>query len=301
MKITSPITDTSEAQLDTQLDARKIVDGYRNELGYDASGYYSGLQQLEIYKCQQTGYRFFYPSRLAGDESLYRHLEKYDWYYSRWKWENDFVLGMLATNDRLLDVGCGNGFFIKGLAERGFHAEGIELNRSAVETARAQGLNVTVASMEEYIASSHGNYDVVCAMQVLEHIYDVRSFVQTAIQLVRPGGKLIIAVPNNNPYLYRYEAYHWLNLPPHHMGLWNKDALSKAAKWFGLECEQVVAEPIQSYERYHYFSMDAEHRKLGVFKKLYARVRTLLNRMSGRVIEGRNLVAVYRKPKIVAS
>jgi SAM-dependent methyltransferase len=294
--IKSPVTGTENIALDTTLDPKRIVAGYADAFGFDAEHYYKGLENLPLYICRDTGYRFFYPPELAGDESLYRCLEKYDWYYARWKWENDFVLGKLEKKQRLLDIGCGDGFFIDGLQKHFIKAEGLELNKSAAEKARAKGLTIHTETLAEFAIKNENVYDVVCSMQVLEHIYDVRDFMTTAARLVRPGGLLIVAVPNNNPYLYRYEVYVLLNLPPHHMGLWDESSLRKAAPYFGVEVENIVTEPLHGHERYHYFHLMAEKRFPKWMQKTVARARSLVSRLIGEKIDGRNLVAVYRKP-----
>ena len=71
--------------------------------------------------------------------------------------------------------------------------------------------------------------------QVLEHIYDVKEFLEHALQVLKKGGKLVIGVPNNEPYFLGYDKYCTLNLPPHHMGLWNIKVFEKFAPIFGLK------------------------------------------------------------------
>jgi 2-polyprenyl-3-methyl-5-hydroxy-6-metoxy-1,4-benzoquinol methylase len=70
------------------------------------------------------------------------------------------------------------------------------------------------------------NYDAVCLFQVLEHMHDISGFFKHVRAFIKPQGKLIISVPNNNPYLYVNDKLHTLNLPPHHMGLWTGSSLT---------------------------------------------------------------------------
>jgi SAM-dependent methyltransferase len=100
---------------------------------------------------------------------------------------------------------------------------------------------------------------VVCSFQVLEHIYDVKSFLEASLHVLKPKGKLIIGVPNNEPYFLGYDKYATLNLPPHHMGLWNKSVFEKVAPLFNLKIidvqydgkGRVIAE---AYTRAKYFT-----------------------------------------------
>ena len=70
---------------------------------------------------------------------------------------------------------------------------------------------------------------------VLEHIYDVKSFLEASLKVLKPEGKIIIGVPNSEPYFLGYDKYCTLNLPPHHMGLWNKKVFDKLAALFNLK------------------------------------------------------------------
>src|SRR6266542_4224860 len=78
MEIKSPVSGTSNVRTDDVFDVQLIVNGYRDDLSFDVSAYYKGLEKLPLYKCLDTGYRFFYPPELTGNEMLYQHLEQYD-------------------------------------------------------------------------------------------------------------------------------------------------------------------------------------------------------------------------------
>ena len=75
-------------------------------------------------------------------------------------------------------------------------------------------------------------FSFICSFQVLEHVYEVYGFLNSAIALLKNKGKLIIAVPNNNPYFLKHDKYHTLNLPPHHMGIWDERSLKFIGKLF---------------------------------------------------------------------
>lgn len=294
--ISSPLTGSNDVTPLMEFNTAFITDGYRNELGIDVSEYFSGLKSIQLYRCNSTGYRFFHPENLAGNESLYRHLENFDWYYSRWKWENDFALLQMQPGQRVLDIGCGDGFFLDGLSKHGIRCEGMETNYSAAEKATKKGHTVHVSTIQNFSPATKDVYDVVCAMQVLEHIYNVQDFVAHAMLVLKPGGKLIIAVPNNNPFLYRHDAYTLLNLPPHHMGWWNKESLLNAAKYFSAESCNVTVEPLQDNERYTYFMKYAEVNIPSALRSSYTRLRAKYSRIVKEKRDGRNLVAVYTKP-----
>jgi hypothetical protein len=86
--------------------------------------------------------------------------------------------------------------------------------------------------------------------QVLEHISAVQSFLTAAIKCLKKNGLLVLAVPNNEPYLFGFNKYDWLNLPPHHMGWWNAASLQKLSGFFPIKTERIRACPFRDYNNY---------------------------------------------------
>lgn len=94
---------------------------------------------------------------------------------------------------------------------------------------------------------NYEKYDVVCTFQVLEHIHNVREFIQSMIHCTRKGGKIIISVPNNDAFILKCDSIQTLNRPPHHVGLWNLNSLISLTKLFNLKIDSVALEPLQHY------------------------------------------------------
>src|SRR6185436_3397926 len=104
--IASPLTSRAgAASLKRRLPSATIVDEYRRQFGYDATRYFHGVPEVGMYECMDTGFRFYYPFTLVGDESLYRTLEQFPWNYKDDKWEHDAALAYLSAGQRVLDVG----------------------------------------------------------------------------------------------------------------------------------------------------------------------------------------------------
>jgi SAM-dependent methyltransferase len=113
----------------------------------------------------------------------------------------------------LLDVGSGTGEVLMAARDRGWTTQGVEPERTSAETARDRGLEVEIAVLEE-AGLPEGSYDVVSAFHVLEHIPDSQAFLDSLRRWARPGGHIVIEVPNFNSSPRRRWAEHWSLLRP---------------------------------------------------------------------------------------
>lgn len=297
----SPVTQKAEVELDENFTAAEIIEAYCKD-NIDVAEYFAGLTQVNLYKCTATGYRFFYPYSVIGRSSLYDQLQKQHGYYMVEKWEHTQALEHIKPTDSVLEVGCGNGNFQERLRKKGVtDAVGLDFSDDAIKWAKQKGLTVFQQSIQEYAKLHPNTYDVVCFFQVLEHIDDIHSFVSAAVSALKPNGKLIIAVPNSNPYLYRYDRLHALNLPPHHMGLWDKKALAAIAPHFGLKNLSVQTEVLLPQYRSGFRNAYIKHLEkskplqASVVKLIPAFVFKFFLVQSEAAKDGRNLLAVYEK------
>ena len=99
----------------------------------------------------------------------------------------------------VLDVGCGGGLLSEALSRYGATVTAIDMAESMVEVARLhaaeQGLAIDYRqqSAEQLLADSPGRYDVVCCMEMLEHVPEPQAVLATLARLVQPGGQLFIS------------------------------------------------------------------------------------------------------------
>ena len=101
---------------------------------------------------------------------------------------------------KIFDFGCGSGYNVGFLQKLGFDASGADISAEAIEFGRSRGIrNLEVVNNSE-IRPPEGCFDLIMTLDVIEHIEDDLGAIRAIEGALRPGGRLIIAVP----------AYQWL-------------------------------------------------------------------------------------------
>jgi 2-polyprenyl-3-methyl-5-hydroxy-6-metoxy-1,4-benzoquinol methylase len=125
---------------------------------------------------------------------------------------------------RVLDVGAGDGSFLRWAAAAGWDAVGVEPDPVAVAAARAHGLHVSEGTIEHVPAGQR--FDAVTANHVIEHVHDPRRFLEHIRELLTPGGLLWLDTPNLAGVGHDAFGSSWLGLdPPRHLVLFTGRSL----------------------------------------------------------------------------
>lgn len=144
-----------------------------------------------------------------------------------------------APGKRLLDVGCGGGGFLYVARQAGFDVAGIDFNEVRLKLIKKDlGIEkVFHGSIQDYAKTKPGKFDVVTMFQVLEHLDDPASWLAAIKELLAPGGKVFIGVPNRNRTFdqFRGPGMEELDNPPNHLTRWDAAALSKFVAKAGFE------------------------------------------------------------------
>ncbi len=100
----------------------------------------------------------------------------------------------LAGNRRILDVGCGTGTMLTYLARFGA-AEGVDIDSEAIEYCHARGLTQVSQSTADSLPFGNDTFELVTALDVVEHIDDDLGVLREIRRVLRPGGRLLLTVP----------------------------------------------------------------------------------------------------------
>jgi SAM-dependent methyltransferase len=117
----------------------------------------------------------------------------------------------------LLDVGCGGALLPRMLRERGFPAMGLDSSPEAAAIAwNTNGVPVVCGDLE-HAPLPPGVCAAVSMFHVLEHLYDPRAYLESARELLRPNGRLIVQVPNAASWQFRLLGPRWngVDVPRH--------------------------------------------------------------------------------------
>ncbi len=160
--------------------------------------------------------RAFYPDEYYGEpgskfQPLIERLVR--WIGSR---HIGFLSSGLRPGARVLDVGCGRGVILGPLADLGFEAHGVEISAEAARGADPRA-EIRIAPRLRDAAYQAASFDEVVIWHVLEHLHDPLGTLAEAFRILRPGGRLVVAVPNLSSLQARWSGAAWfhLDLPRH--------------------------------------------------------------------------------------
>ena len=301
-KIKSPITNSFNTRLIKVYPKNDFINLYKESINFDVTRFFLDTKDIFYVKCLDTGYKFFYPYSITGDDIFYEDLQQFDWYYPREKWEFNEALKQINNNDKVLEIGAGNGAFLKKLDNNKDNINAIEFNKKSIAILKGQGYKVYNQTVQELSQVKENYYDVVVSFQVLEHISEVKSFIEASLKVLKKGGKLIFSVPNNGALIMKLDLNLSLNYPPHHMGHWDKKTFYNLQEYFPIKCIDFTHEPLQKkqYPRYYRIIALFLRRKFGIIGKgidkfvLYPYSEYFIRRFS-KNLKGLSLVVTFIK------
>lgn len=244
-----PLCNTEKSIIASRTSLVELRERWRSAFGFDPFSSDLAHEHIDKRKCAKCNLEYFSPP-FYGDAGFYEKISKHPWYYEQDKWEFDVAAKVVSKigQGSLLEIGCGNGYFLEKVSSLGLDVEGIDINQDAVLTCRGKGLKVDAVNIFEMTKS----YDTVVLFQVLEHMEDAKELFEfITTKLLRPEGHLIIAVPNPDGYL-KEMGINLLDMPPHHNSCWGLSTFEHLQTQFGLQLMDYQREPLRYV---HYLGM----------------------------------------------
>jgi len=148
-----------------------------------------------------------------------------------------FLARQCAPGRRILDVGCGRGVTLKALADQGYEAHGFEVHADAMRGIDPR-IHTHIADSLQQADFPAESFDEVLIWHVLEHIPNPRQTLSEIHRILRPGGVLIVAVPNWSSWQARWAGSAWFHLdPPRHLFHFPLKALKQLLTANGFTCQ----------------------------------------------------------------
>jgi 2-polyprenyl-3-methyl-5-hydroxy-6-metoxy-1,4-benzoquinol methylase len=201
-----------------------------------------------------------------------------------------------VPNAKGLDIGCGNGKFIRDMNSLGWQFEGVEFNENAVDICSKAGLKVFHGDLHA-AAFSDNIFNLVTARHVIEHIPDPTTFMREIARILKKGGRLVIKTPNSKALGRQWFGTYWFaNDVPRHLILFCTANLKMLAKRFGLRptTEKTFTKPRIILKSLDYFTGNKgkPYNNNTIFR-LLARLYVLFAFISRR---GDEVFTIFEKP-----
>jgi SAM-dependent methyltransferase len=145
-----------------------------------------------------------------------------------------------ARSGRVVDVGCGRGDLAAGFVARGWVATGVEPSPSACAIARSRGVDARPGTLAD-VPLEVGAYDAAVFQHSLEHTPDPIGDLRTVHGALRPGGAVLVTVPNFGSWQARRGRSRWYHLDlPRHRTHFTESGLRRALERAGFGVEELT-------------------------------------------------------------
>jgi SAM-dependent methyltransferase len=221
------------------------------EVLFPARDYITG-DAFQVLRCRDCGLahtdplppaeqmRNYYPTSYYGTER--RFIKAIDWLLDRVNARKARRLAGAAGSEpgSVLEVGCGHGLVLDQLRRLGWNVTGTEITEeSSLYARQVLGLDVRIGDLRG-LALPDDSYDLVIVWHVLEHLPDPEGQLREIGRILRPGGLLVVGVPNFGSTEALWARDKWFHLDvPRHLSHFSPKSLRHMFAAAGLESARV--------------------------------------------------------------
>ncbi|MGM0498459.1 MAG: class I SAM-dependent methyltransferase, partial [Bacteroidota bacterium] len=218
---------------------------------------------FDIYSCPECGFHFTQNHPDESDIGPYYQSEDYISHSDTSKglinkiyhWIRKIMLGRkfrLIKNEtpdkKLLDIGCGTGYFLNYMKNKNYRIYGVEKEKDAREFA-INNFNIPVTSPDDFLDQEQNEqYDIITLWHVLEHIQNFNEYLKSIHNNLSKNGILIIALPNHKSYDAKYYKRYWAGYDvPRHLWHFDPETLKILINTHGFKIRKLKKLPFDSF------------------------------------------------------
>ncbi len=214
------------------------------------------LEDFEVWECKHCTLRFTQSIPEAKDIARYYQSENYishsdtnegfiNKMYHRVRrrtlLKKKSLVGKMTGKSRgtILDIGSGTGAFLHTMQLAGWNVTGLEPDTAARDRAlKLYDLHLNLS--EQLYSLPAGSFDAITLWHVLEHVHDLHGYINQINTVLKPGGKIFIAVPNYTSYDEEVYKEYWAAYDvPRHLYHFSPKAMQELLELHGLAVDTI--------------------------------------------------------------
>jgi SAM-dependent methyltransferase len=200
-------------------------------------------EEFELFRCQECG--FIFTREYPDEKSIAAYYESDDYISHDDEAKGSLNRVYLLARDimlnrkrrivenvtglkkgKILDIGCGTGYFAGTMKKAGWDVTGVEPNRKARDFG-SKRFALNIISPDHLSDLQEKSFNSVTLWHVMEHLHDLSKYSDEIDRLLKPGGICITALPNSNSYDAKYYGRFWAAYdPPRHLWHFNPSTVS---------------------------------------------------------------------------
>lgn len=194
-------------------------------------------EKYKLYRCPNCDAEFWEPLKIIPDFYDKEGEEAYGLFHSGIRtmpyWQKSFFKYFPLKSGRILDIGCGDGIFLKEAQKKGFDVWGLDFDKKSIKISQEKfGLKNTYAmslvNFTEFAIRQKIKFDVITFFEVLEHQDKPEEFINSVKSLLNNNGYIAGSVPNRESIIVKIERKLYQgDFPPHHFLRFSKKVILK--------------------------------------------------------------------------
>ncbi len=182
----------------------------------------------------------YYPEEYYGSKNK-RFQPVVEWLISFFRRARAGMILRQMKPGRILDIGCGRGLMLKELKEHGWECFGTEYSaKAAAATSEFLGIPIQVTTDIRTCTYPDHSFDVVTLWHVFEHIPNPIEILSEIRRILKPGGLVIIEVPNLSSWQFKIIGQTWIHLDaPRHFFHYSRKSLKSLIETHGFQVDSI--------------------------------------------------------------